>query len=66
VGRPACANPANINHVVERDDEIGQYCYRECVCGEIVSGLGRRACDPVHPPHTDGCDCELPPDEEQP
>ena len=60
--RPACANPANIRHVVrpaEQDGGCGQYCYQECVCGEIVSGV---RCDPsIHPPHPDGCTCEVTP-----
>lgn len=62
--RPACANPANIHHVVkpaETDGSCGRYCYRECVCGEIVSGHGPRACDPVHEPHTNGCTCDITP-----
>lgn len=61
MSRPACANPANIKHVVKSDSLIGRYCYRECICGEIVSDLGPRACDPVHGPHEHDCDCEITP-----
>ena len=63
MGRPACANPANIHHVVKPypDNPTGRYCQLECVCGEIVSGFGADACGTAHKPHADGCTCEITP-----
>ena len=62
MGRPACANPANIQHIVKPSSEGGgkTWCYQECVCGEIVSGL---QCSPeVHPMEPNGqCGCEVTP-----
>lgn len=61
MSRPACANPANIHHIVRPSDRgAGRtYCYQECVCGEIVSGL--QCSRDVHPPETDGCRCTITP-----
>lgn len=62
MSRPACANPANIHHVVkppELDGSGGRYCYQECVCGEIVSG---NQCAPTeHADHPEGCTCAVTP-----
>lgn len=60
MSRPACANPANIRHVVKPSTGGGSFCFQECVCGEIVSNLGEcRA--PEHGPHYGDCTCEVTP-----
>jgi hypothetical protein len=62
MGSPACANPANINHVVRPAYEGGgkTWCFQECVCGQIVSGHGPNACGTAHPAHEE-CDCTITP-----
>lgn len=55
--RPACANPANLRHIVRprAADPAETYCHLECLCGEIVAD-GNDGCNGLHLPEHGHCE----------
>lgn len=57
--RPACANPANLRHVVRPSTVAGKtFCYQECPCGSILAD-GNDGCGGLHPPEHGRCGCTV-------